>query len=147
MKWIILIVVCLVLTTVVCNVCEYGGKVSKVVSEQIDPAALLKKYEWFKDASAQLNKKVADIQVYENRQKSLAKNYEGTKRSEWSREDREQSNLWETECAGVIASYNSLAAQYNSQMSKINYRFCNVGDLPKGASEPLPREFAEYKYN
>jgi len=58
---------------------------------------------------------------------------------------REQVGLWQSEVAGITASYNALAADYNAQMSKINYRFCNVGDLPRGATDPLPREFKPYQ--
>jgi hypothetical protein len=53
-------------------------------------------------------------------------------------------NQWNGELDGVKASYNDLAADYNSAMSKANVNFTNVGDLPKGASEPLPREVAPY---
>lgn len=70
--------------------------------------------------------------------------YAGVPRTDWPRADLEQYNLWSSEFAGVIASYNGLAAEYNAQMSKANWAFTNVGDLPDGASEPLPREFATY---
>jgi hypothetical protein len=45
---------------------------------------------------------------------------------------------------GIKASYRTLAAEYNAAMAKFNYRFANAGDLPEGATEPLPREFATY---
>jgi hypothetical protein len=41
-------------------------------------------------------------------------------------------------------SFNQLAADYNAQMAKINYAFCNVGQLPQGATTPLPREYKPY---
>jgi hypothetical protein len=117
------------------------------VEQQLDPALLLKKYEWFKDVLAQCDKKMADIQVYKNRLASMEKSYEGVPRKDWDRTDKEQFNLWEQEVAGVVASYNSLAADYNAAMAKINYSFTNIGQLPKGASDPLPREVREYQYN
>ena len=40
--------------------------------------------------------------------------------------------------------HNQLCAEYNSAMSKFNYRFTNIGDLPEGATEPLPREYKPY---
>jgi len=46
--------------------------------------------------------------------------------------------------AGIKASYNQLAAEYNAGMVKINWRYTNVGDLPPGSTEPLPREFKPY---
>ncbi len=114
------------------------------VYKETSPDALLKKYEWFKNASAEADKKLADIEVYKSRQKSMEESYTGVPRKDWSTVDKEQYNLWQQEVAGVIASYNSLAAEYNSQMSKINWAFTNVGDLPKGATTPLPRELKPY---
>jgi hypothetical protein len=58
----------------------------------------------------------------------------------------ERLSIWQSEVAGVKASYNLLAADYNSAMSKFNYAFCNVGKLPQGAVEPLPREYKPYIY-
>jgi hypothetical protein len=117
---------------------------ANVVSKEFAPSALLTKYEWFKDASAQLDKKLADISVYDRRTKNLEATYKGIARAGWPRDDREQLNIWDSEVAGIKASYNSLAAEYNSQMSKFNYRFTNVGDLPAGATQPLPREYKPY---
>jgi hypothetical protein len=108
------------------------------------PDALLRKYEWFKNAAAALDQKVATIEVYNKRLQSLADAYKGEARSKWPRDDREQFNLWRSELDGIRASYNELASDYNAQMSKFNWRFTNVGDLPPGASSPLPREFKPY---
>jgi hypothetical protein len=69
---------------------------------------------------------------------------EGESRKDWAREDREQLNVWMQEVAGVKASFNQLAAEYNANMAKFNYRFTNAGDLPRGATEVLPREFRTY---
>ena len=121
--------------------CRWMNRAANVAEQELDPAFLLRKYEWFKDAAAQLNKKVADIKVYNVRVNSLLK----INRADMDRADKEQLGLWQTELAGVTASYNSLAAEYNAQMAKINWRFCNVGQLPKGAEETLPREFAPYR--
>ena len=78
-----------------------------MTAAQFDPATMLKRYEWFKDASAQCEKKLADIKVYENRFKQLKSDYGDKPRIEWAREDREQYNLWTSEVAGVEASYNT----------------------------------------
>jgi len=120
------------------------GEAATVAQKELGPSALLRKYEWFKDAAAQLDKKQADIKVYEKRVENMRKDYDGKPRSEWDRTDKEQLSVWESEKAGVVASYNSLVAEYNSQMSKVNWRFANAGDVPAGAS-PLPREYREYK--
>lgn len=122
---------------------------AQVAHDELGPKALLAKYTWLKEAHAQLDKKQADIKVYDDRFAHLKEAYTDAKgkpmpRSQWAREDREQANMWESEYAGVVASYNDLAAQYNAKMSEVNWSFCNVGTLPKGADEPLPREYAPY---
>jgi two-component SAPR family response regulator len=124
--------------------CRYATDAKDTAFKELKVSTLLKKYEWFKDASAQLDKKIADISVYDAKMKSITDAYVGVKRSEWARDDREQLSVWMSELAGVKASYNGLSAEYNSQMSKMNWRFCNVGDLPNGATQPLPREYKPY---
>lgn len=138
----------LLVFSVVIGVVGYGlgwfSEAAQVAQEEFGPRAMLEKYEWFKDAAAQLDKKRADIRVYKSRISHMKEDYKDVKRLDWPRSDREQFNLWRTEVAGVIASYNGLAAEYNSQMAKFNWRFANRGELPQGATEPLPREFKPY---
>ena len=122
----------------------FVGNTAKTVEKEFFPSTLLSKYEWFKDAAAALDKKQADIQVYDRRLKELSVSYSGVKRNQWARDDREQYSIWMSEEAGVKASYNQLAAEYNAQMAKFNYRFTNVGDLPQGSDRPLPRAFKPY---
>lgn len=120
------------------------GQAGQVAREEFGPRATLEKYEWFKNGAAQLDKKQADIGVYEGRMTAMNDTYKALTRDKWPREDREQYNVWSSEVAGVKASYNSLAAEYNAQMAKFNWRFANRGDLPQGATDPLPREFKAY---
>jgi hypothetical protein len=122
------------------------GNAGAVVQKELYPSALLKKYEWFKDASAQLDKKVADINIYETKIQNMKKDYSGQKRSAWDRTDKENMNIWEQELAGIKASYNGLSAEYNAQMSKINWAFCNRGTMPANLN-PLPREYKPYQNN
>lgn len=133
-----------------CAVGLLGGAATNtagVIKKELYPDALLRKYEWFKDASAALDKKQADMKVYDARLTSLTEQYTGVKRGQWPRDDREQYSIWASEAAGVRASYNQLASEYNAQMSKLNWRFTNVGDLPPGAATPLPREYKPYVEN
>lgn len=125
--------------------CDWFRESKQVAQEELGPKELLRKYEWFKDASSQLDKKKADIKVYQKRITTMSDGYTDLPRNKWPREDREQYNLWQSEVAGIKASYNTLAAEYNAQMSKMNWRFTNVGELPKGAETPLPREFKPYQ--
>jgi hypothetical protein len=117
---------------------------ARVVQEQFGATASLKKYEAFKDWSAQLDAKAATLKSYQNRLKELEKSYDGRRRSEWTREDREQYNLWQQYIEGVRGSYNVLAAEYNAAMAKSNYAYANVGQLPQGARGPLQREYRIY---
>lgn len=125
--------------------CGFFGSAVDVAKQEFDPHELLRKYTWFKDAAAQLDKKQADIKVYENRFKDLKDAYVGKARSEWARDDREQYNIWSAEVAGIRASYNGLASEFNANMSKENWRFCEVGRLPPGVTVPLPREYKPYE--
>jgi hypothetical protein len=145
MKWIF------VVFALACfgGVLSYGigwiGEAGQVVKEQFSPRALLQKYEWFKDASAQLDSKVANIDAAQARIKSMNETYAGTPRNQWVRADVEQYNLWQNEVSGLKANFNNLAAEYNASMAKFNYRFTNAGDLPAGATKVLPREFKPYQ--
>ncbi len=116
----------------------------ETTKKQFSPSELLRKYEWFKDASAACEQKLATLKVYESRFKDMKKDYGTQTRDKWSRDDREQWNVWESEYIGVKASYNDLVGEYNATMAKFNYSFCNVGTLPQGATEPLPREYKPY---
>lgn len=120
------------------------GEAARVTQEEFGPRAMLKKYEWFKDAAAQLEAKRANIDNMQARVTGLEAQYKGLPRNQWLRTDAEQYNQWLSEVAGLKANYNDLAAQYNAAMAKFNYRFTNVGDLPAGATQPLPREFKPY---
>jgi hypothetical protein len=117
-----------------------------VAQEEFGARALLKKYEWLKEAHAQLDKKQADILVYRAGVEKIRDGYAPrAPRSTWAREDREAYVQRSAELSGVIASYNDLAAQYNTAMAEANWRFANVGELPRGADVPLPREYAPYR--
>ncbi len=120
------------------------SETAQVAQQEFGAQAALTKYSWFKEAAAALDKKRADIKVYDVRLKAIEEAYKNLPRQKWPREDRDQYNIWLSEAAGVKASYNALAADYNAQMVKFNWRFANVGELPKGAVDPLPREFKTY---
>ena len=123
------------------------GETAQVAKEEFGPRASLDKYGWFKDAAAQLDKKQADIAVYDRRLTTLAGAYAETPRQNWARDDREQHSVWASVLAGIKASYNSLAAEYNANMAKFNWRFAEQGRLPAGAVVALPREFKPYTEN
>lgn len=126
---------------------KVANQAAAVAFEEFGPRALLQKYEWFKDAAAALDKKRADVGVYDSRVAAMRESYGTAPRRDWAREDREQLSIWQSEVAGIKASYNQLAAEYNAQMAKFNWRFAEVGMLPPGATVPLPREFKPYLEN
>ena len=103
------------------------------VYNEFKVSTLLKKYEYFKDLSAAIDKKRADIELYQIEVSSYTKE-----------DDRFYVEQRKSELIGIIAMHNQLCAEYNSAMSKFNYRFTNIGDLPEGATEPLPREYKPY---
>lgn len=130
--------------------CNIAGKLIdngiNTAYQEFKPEELLRKYEWFKEASAQCEQKLATLKTYESRFEVLKRAYgpDSLNRRNWERADLEQWNVWQSEYLGVKASYNDLASQYNSAMAKFNYRFVNVGELPKGAVGTVPREFRPY---
>ena len=146
--WIILCLIIMVPSVIFIRGCGMVENMAtdgiSTVEKQFSPSQLLKKYEWFKNASAQLDGKIATLGIYEERIERIDKAYQHFKQSEWGRADREQHNVWQSEYLGVKASYNQLAAEYNAAMAKFNYVFCNVGTLPEGAIVPLPREYKPY---
>lgn len=141
-----LTIIVIVLVAPVAYLFGWFGEAAQVAREEFGPRELLRKYEWFKDASAALDAKLANLKQYEMRLKNLESAYGDDPRSKWSRDDRQQHSIWQSEMAGLAASFNELAADYNAQMAKFNWRFTNAGDLPQGATVPLPREFKPYLY-
>ena len=115
------------LVTIQCN------DAKDTVYNEFKVSTLLKKYEYFKDLSAAIDKKRADIELYQIEISSYTKE-----------DDRFYVEQRKSELIGIIAMHNQLCAEYNSAMSKFNYRFTNTGDLPEGATEPLPREYKPY---
>jgi hypothetical protein len=131
-KWIIGIGVILILISTTLRFC---GDAADTAYKELSPSALLKKHEWFKDQSSAIDKKRADIQLYENEIKTFKVE---------DKEDKVYLNQRRTEMLGLISVYNSLCSEYNAQMAKANYQFTNVGDLPQSNLEPLPREYKPY---
>lgn len=122
-----------ILTVTTFMKCSSNG--ANTVYTEFSPSALLKKYEQFKDLSAAIDKKRADIEMYRVEIESVTVE---------SKEDKEYLLMKKNELIGIISVHNSLCSEYNAKMSKFNYRFTNVGDLPYSNAEPLPREIKPY---
>ena len=127
-----LIVIGILLSAFIIRQCNMA---SEVANKEFNVNALLKKYEYFKDISAAIDKKRADIEMY----KSEISTYKVEDKT-----DKEYIQQRKAELIGIISEHNNLCSEYNSLMSKFNYRFCNKGTLPETNLEPLPREFKPY---
>lgn len=110
--------------------CNYTNDGLKTINKEFSTSALLKKYEYFKDLSSAIQKKHADIEYYNLQIKE--------------EKDNSEKIQLKTELRGIILIHNQLVSEYNSAMSKFNYRFTNIGDLPESNLEVLPREFQNY---
>jgi hypothetical protein len=144
----VLIVFGILAALVILPVAAFGvnwiSKAASVVAEQVDPARLLREYETFKEIHASLASKKQGIDVLQAKVDTLVADYEGVSRKDWPRDDRQALNQMRSERSGMVLIFNDLAADYNARTAKINFRFCNVGDLPQGATEPLPRNYVLY---
>lgn len=129
------------------HACTWFGEAATVTREEFGPRALLEKYSRFKSLHASLAAKQAGIRSLGTKVERLRADYEGTPRKDWPRDDRQQLAQWESEIDGLKLIFNQGAATYNADMAKAHYRFTNVGDLPEGATEPLPREHVLYIVN
>lgn len=110
--------------------CRYAQDASDTAFNEFKASESLRKYEWFKDAHASLKKKEEDIKVVELKILFLIDDYESIPRSQWDRTDKETLRIWQQELSGIKMSYNSLAAEYNSNSSKFNWSYAE-GDIPK----------------
>ena len=118
--------------------CRYANDASDTAFDQFKASSLLKKYEYFKDLSSAIDKKRADIEMYQSEISSMDVK---------DKDDKFYIQQRKSELLGIISMHNELCAQYNSAMSKFNYNFTNVGSLPEGATTPLPREIKPYINN
>lgn len=124
--------------TAILYTCNFTGDAVQTVHKEFDPSALLKKYEYFKDLSSAIDKKRADIDMYQSEISTMVIE---------DKDDKFYKEQRKSELIGIISIHNQLCAEYNSAMSKFNYKFTNTGDLPATNLEPLPREIKPYINN
>ena len=108
---------------VVSNTSKWLDGAVEVAHKEFSAEAMLKKYEWFKDASNQIIKRGKDIQIYAEKQSTMCV-------GQIDRLAREQCMMWSQEVAGVKSAHNSLVAEYNAQSSKFNWSAFNADNLP-----------------
>jgi len=76
----------------------------KVINKEFSPSALLKKYEYFKDASAAIDKQRADIDMYQKEIESM---------SSTDKDDKFYIQQRKSELIGIISIHNQLCSDYN----------------------------------
>ena len=108
---------------VVSNMLGWLGGAAQVAQKEFSASAMFKKYEWFKDASNQIEKRGKDIQIYKEKQTLMCV-------GPTDRLAREQCMMWSQELAGIKSAHNSLVAEYNAQSSKFNWSAFNADDIP-----------------
>jgi len=119
---------------------NFAHEAATVAHQEFNPAAMLKKYEWFKNTAAALTAKTHDIEVL----KASIADLQKMPRSEMDRFDKQELAQGKAELAGLVMSYNELAGRYNAQIAKFNWKPF-VTSLPVGAEQVLSQEFAPYK--
>jgi hypothetical protein len=135
MKLLAYILGIFILAIIVGSIIRSCGNTADTIHKEFSASALLKKYEYFKDLSAAIDSKRADLNAYK------------ANLQEYKIKDKDDKFYYEqskAEAMGILMMHNQLVADYNSGMSKFNYAFCNVGTLPASNLEPLPREFKPY---
>lgn len=103
-----------------------------VAAEEFNPKAMLRKYEWFKDASNSLDGMRNNIANAVTTIDGIREMYRDVPRKDWDRWDRQQLMQSIQELNGLRQIYNGLAAEYNSQSAKFNWRAFDKteGDMP-----------------
>ncbi|MDD4409317.1 MAG: hypothetical protein PHW52_01550 [Candidatus Pacebacteria bacterium] len=119
-----------------------AGETVQVAHDQLGPKAILVKYEWFKDMSAALDSKLSTIDAYNSQLREIEV-MDGQDRKNWPDGDLNTYNSVTSARLGLIGLYNNEAAQYNSNMAKVNYYWANAGNLPQGG-KALPKEYRRY---
>lgn len=106
-----------------------------VICNEYSPDRMLKKYEWFKDQSTQLQQLQSRIKSTEKRLADFKVTY-GADVNKWGWETKDEYNRVQTVLQGYLEQYNYMAAEYNSQSSKFNW---------KSFEGKIPETYQEYK--
>jgi len=117
--------------TTVFGLAGFIGDDVSVVHETYGLRSAKEKYEWFKSAADNINAKRDNINAQKAKIASIYKSYEGEKRRNWDRVDKENIAVWETELAGMISNHNNLVAEYNAAAKKITWNFARSNELPQ----------------
>jgi len=110
------ITIVLLLTLGISFVTGIISSTTNVVTKEFGAEAALKKYEWFKEASAELDRKVIDVEIYQQRVDTCYKRNE------------RNCGIVEEQFFGLKSSYNGLVAEYNAASNKFNWSMFDATD-------------------
>jgi len=108
--WLIAIIVIGGVGSIVASGMGFFTSAAKVAHQEFSPEAMLRKYEWFKNASASLQKSESNLSAYSLRINSFKSDYEGVKKKDWPRDERQQYNQLQAEYQGMLQMFNATAA-------------------------------------
>lgn len=126
------------------------GKINEgaatVVVSNFDPVRMQKVYENLQTLKTDIEKYKVIALTYDDKQQSLMKLY-GANATAWPKDVRSEYADDDWAKTGALNNYNNLVSQYNGEMSKWNYAFCNIGPAPYGVQgyQPMPKGYREYK--
>lgn len=124
--------------------CNYLHSGARVIQKEFSPEAMLKKYEWFKNQSAAIQKAQKDIANLKA-ESDIKGQYEqdnGKDHSKWSplalNSYQEELSLNKQQRLAQVSNTNSLIAEYNAQSAKFNWAgFMTRDDLPPQSFEAI----------
>ena len=101
---------------------------SRIVAKTIDADNVLYNYEWYKQRQQDLQSLDAKV-ASANETVAVFKDECGP-RSEWKREDREESARLGAVALGLGQQRNDMAAEYNARVTMANRAIFKSGELP-----------------
>ncbi len=109
-----------------------------VVKEEFGPEAALRKYEWFVDTSAAIEKTDADIVLFEQRRANVEVQFidtYGADKTTWpmsvQAQYNQQAGTARDDLLAVVSNRNGIVRDYNAQSEKFNWApFLTRDDLP-----------------
>lgn len=120
--------ICVVCLTVVGFCANPFKQVGRIVAKTIDADNVLYNYEWFKQRHQDLQ--ALDAKVASAHATVTAFKEEAGPRSEWKREDREESARLGAVALGLRQQRNDMAAEYNARANMANRAIFKSGELP-----------------
>lgn len=125
--------------------CQFVDDGVRTAHQEYDPSAMLKKYEWFKNQSARIQKMDQDIANSKKLRDGIKGQFEadnGKDHKSWDPVTRKQYqdkvDLQDQMVMATVSQRNSIVADYNAQSAKFNWSsFKTNDDLPPTTFEVI----------